>query len=372
MNRSVIAWMGTIVLAAIAASPTCPAGAESVGQAPAIGTQQIEADWLRQDEVRGVTAAGRPAVHMTPEEDAAGALDGDQERQVGLPYGRRREPLVAGRPGPADAPGADRALQPLRHRRSGRADHGPAVRRRQAVPAGLPARRHGLLRLHRQKAAGGEACTGRRARYVRLQLPGKSYFHLDEVEIYARRRSAEHRPCGKPATQSSVSEWSPAARRGARRPEARPGLRHGPRHRARAETGRGAAATEGRRRRARRTERCGRRPSGCGNCRPRPPTKSAAGSTSKSAGPCGGWRWAIRSWISTRSCSSSGPRASCRTCPTSTTAGGRGRAAGSACWRASRRTAPAFAASRRHAARAASCSPDLSYDGKRLLFAYCR
>ena len=45
------------------------------------------------------------------------------------------------------------------------------------------------------------------ARYVRLQLPGKSYLHLDEVEVYA---TGENRnvALGRPATQSSTSAWS--------------------------------------------------------------------------------------------------------------------------------------------------------------------
>ena len=48
---------------------------------------------------------------------------------------------------------------------------------------------------------------GAKARYVRLQLPGKSYFHLDEVEIYDGERNVA---LGKSATQSSVSQWSVA------------------------------------------------------------------------------------------------------------------------------------------------------------------
>jgi cytochrome c553 len=45
------------------------------------------------------------------------------------------------------------------------------------------------------------------ARFVRLALRGKSYFHLDEVEIYP---AGEQRnvALGKPATQSSTSQWS--------------------------------------------------------------------------------------------------------------------------------------------------------------------
>ena len=45
------------------------------------------------------------------------------------------------------------------------------------------------------------------ARYVRLQIPSKSYFHLDEVEIYTQD-SNNNIALGKSATQSSVSQWS--------------------------------------------------------------------------------------------------------------------------------------------------------------------
>jgi hypothetical protein len=44
-------------------------------------------------------------------------------------------------------------------------------------------------------------------RFVRLQLPAKSFFHLDEVEIY-QPNSNKNIALGKPATQSSVSKWS--------------------------------------------------------------------------------------------------------------------------------------------------------------------
>jgi hypothetical protein len=45
------------------------------------------------------------------------------------------------------------------------------------------------------------------ARFIRLQLPGRSYFHLDEVEVYA---AGENRnvALNRPATQSSISQWS--------------------------------------------------------------------------------------------------------------------------------------------------------------------
>ena len=62
---------------------------------------------------------------------------------------------------------------------------------------------------------------GQQARYVRLQLPGTSYFHLDEVEIYAAGGN-DNIALGKPATQSSTSQWSASARPAAARPPATP------------------------------------------------------------------------------------------------------------------------------------------------------
>ena len=48
---------------------------------------------------------------------------------------------------------------------------------------------------------------GRTARYVQLQLPTTSYFHLDEVQVYEACTN-ENVALGKPALQSSTSQWS--------------------------------------------------------------------------------------------------------------------------------------------------------------------
>jgi len=58
-------------------------------------------------------------------------------------------------------------------------------------------------------------CGGVSARFVRLTLPGRTYLHLDEVEVYAAD-SETNVALGRPAVQSSVSEWS--------RNHAKPGL----------------------------------------------------------------------------------------------------------------------------------------------------
>ncbi len=50
---------------------------------------------------------------------------------------------------------------------------------------------------------------GAKARYVRLQIAGRSYLHLDEVEVYGTDDGV-NLALGRPADQSSVSQWSVA------------------------------------------------------------------------------------------------------------------------------------------------------------------
>lgn len=50
--------------------------------------------------------------------------------------------------------------------------------------------------------------TGRQARFVRLSIPGNSYFHLDEVEVFSSGENSKNLALRKPAVQSSISPWS--------------------------------------------------------------------------------------------------------------------------------------------------------------------
>jgi hydrazine synthase alpha subunit-like protein/F5/8 type C domain-containing protein len=50
---------------------------------------------------------------------------------------------------------------------------------------------------------------GKRARYVRIRLPGRQYLHLDEVEVVGGPEE-ENLALGRPAEQSSTSSWSKA------------------------------------------------------------------------------------------------------------------------------------------------------------------
>ncbi|MHC4252959.1 MAG: discoidin domain-containing protein, partial [Planctomycetota bacterium] len=51
-----------------------------------------------------------------------------------------------------------------------------------------------------------------RARFVRVQLPVMSYFHLDEVEVFGPRAPGKNLALGRPADQKNISQWSTASR----------------------------------------------------------------------------------------------------------------------------------------------------------------
>ncbi|MCX8155099.1 MAG: discoidin domain-containing protein [Verrucomicrobiae bacterium] len=49
---------------------------------------------------------------------------------------------------------------------------------------------------------------GERGRYVRVQLPARGFLHLDEVEVFAVGHPRQNVALGRPASQSSISRWS--------------------------------------------------------------------------------------------------------------------------------------------------------------------
>jgi len=193
----------TIFLACSLSAEAIAVGAEPLP--PAITTEQIETDWLRQDELRN-TPATSGGERVTPEEDAAGGCDGvingkwgfhtqDEDRpwwQVDLGKSVALERIVLYNRSDLAERNA-RIIVLL-------SDDGQHFRQ---------AYQHDgtVFYGHSDKRPLSVALDGARARYVRLTLPGRSYFHLDEVEIYASG-ATENMALGKPATQSSTSQWS--------------------------------------------------------------------------------------------------------------------------------------------------------------------
>lgn len=221
--RSLAAKVLTLALGLSACEAGSPAGAAESGGAraiqtlpaavePAITAEQIEADWLRQEEVRWLPPSppdrrdAQPAV--TTRQDAAGGVDGVKDGTYGFHTGDQENPwwqVDLGRVVPLDRVvvynrGDGQVEKRAAHLVLLVSDDGQKWRRayqhdgavfggqRDGKPLHIPLR-------------------GMPARFVRLTLPGRQYLHLDEVEVY-RAGSAENVALKRPADQSSTSPWS--------------------------------------------------------------------------------------------------------------------------------------------------------------------
>ena len=152
---------------------------------------QVEADWALQDNVRdfesGVTAA----------QDAAGACDGLKDGRWGFHTAHEAQPwwqVDLGR-----TLELDHVLVYNREEFASRASRlGVLISQDGDVFERVHQHDGSIFRGHSDGQPLRVPLNGRRARLVRLQLPGTDYFHLDEVEIYAASSSknvALHQPC---------------------------------------------------------------------------------------------------------------------------------------------------------------------------------
>jgi len=173
---------------------------------PAVTPEQIEADWLRQDELRGSGVAGG-TTGVTPEEDAAGALDDVIDGKWGFHTLNEADPWwQVDLEKPATL---DRIV--LYNRCDGHGERNARIMILLSDDGKTFERAYQhdgtVFHGHTDKKPLVVKLDGAKARYVRLQLPGTSYFHLDEVQVYAPDQE-KNIGLGKPATQSSTSEWS--------------------------------------------------------------------------------------------------------------------------------------------------------------------
>jgi len=171
-----------------------------------VGPAQIEADWLRADSLRERAAESR---NVTPERDAAGGCDGVIDGKWGFHTENEANPwwqVDLGAP-----TSLDRVVLYNRCDTCGERNTRITVRLSNDGKAFRQAYQHDgtMFQGFPDKKPLVAALKGTTARYVRLQLPGTSYFHLDEVEVYPTG-GQENVALGKPATQSSTSQWSAA------------------------------------------------------------------------------------------------------------------------------------------------------------------
>ncbi len=200
------------LLLTTAMAATCwPPPAVCAEPGTVISREQIEADWLRQEVVRNLPPSNgtvAAAVTVTPQQDAAGGCDGVKQGTYGFHTNADAKAWWQVDLGTSLA--LDKVL--IYNRCDGKVEDRAArlqVLLSEDGKAWQPAYQHdGSLFFGRPdtlpltvllKAAP--------ARFVRIQLPEQQYLHLDEVEVY-RVGSSENVARGKPADQSSVSQWS--------------------------------------------------------------------------------------------------------------------------------------------------------------------
>ncbi len=149
-----------------------------------ITVERIEADWLRQEQVRHSKAAPAGG-RVTTEQDAIGACDGVKDGKWGFHTENQDNPwwqIDMGESMPLE--------RIVIYNRCDFADRASRL----AVLISDDAETFRQFYKHDGTAFFGHTdgkplvvgFDGAKARYVRLQQPGRNYFHLDEVEIYAR------------------------------------------------------------------------------------------------------------------------------------------------------------------------------------------
>lgn len=180
----------------------------SAQAAPPWRRQEVERDWALQADVRGQ----QPLRPVTTTEDAAGAVDGIKNGRWGFHTAEEESPwwemdlgspvaldrvLVFNR---ADACASRAARLVLLLSEDGRR-WSEAYRHDGSVFLGAPDRKPLAV------SVGGAV-----ARHVRVQIPGRAFLHLDEVEVYAVGDGANIAH-DRPSDQSSTSRWSARRKR---------------------------------------------------------------------------------------------------------------------------------------------------------------
>jgi len=192
-NRCLVArWMSLLLLVALALS--------SQGLAASMSTKQVEADWQQQERLRRVETP------VSPEQDAAGACDGIKNGRWGFHTKNEAQPWWQVDLGACfELDGLDVYNRVDFAQRAARvivqiSTDGKAFER--------VYQHDGAVFLgHSDGKPLRIVLDGVSAHFVRLQLPNTNYFHLDEVEVYTVGNKTNV-ALGKSCTQSSVSQWS--------------------------------------------------------------------------------------------------------------------------------------------------------------------
>lgn len=193
-----ISTLGAALIAAAAALPVH----SPLSRPAAPRVAEVEADWKLQDTVRNSSSVG-----ITTADDAAGGCDGVKNGKWGFHTNEDAKPWWQVDLG---------ASQPLDHVVIyNRCD---TAERTSNLILLLSDDGHSWREVYRQTGAVFYGATdgkplrvplaGEAARFVRTQLPDRGFMHLDEVEVYGKADPTKNIALGRPADQSSVSQWS--------------------------------------------------------------------------------------------------------------------------------------------------------------------
>lgn len=167
--------------------------------------RMVELDWARQDAVRVASAAGKAGA-VKPEEDAAGGVDGVINGKWGFHTDNETNPWWQVDLGEIKALGLVRLYN--REELAARNARLRLLLSTDGREFQMVFANSGLVfKGHSDGKPLEISLTNAEARFVRLALEGKSYLHLDEVQVFAPGFT-NNLALGRPATQSSVSQWS--------------------------------------------------------------------------------------------------------------------------------------------------------------------
>ena len=172
--------------------------------------EAVEADWLLQDRVRtgALARVRRGAPPVTATQDALGAVDGRITGKWGFHTLHEKNPWWHVDLG-AKTP-IDRVVLYNRCDGCGNRNNRIVLLLSDDGKSWAKAYQHNNTPFwgHSDKKPLAIRLDGRPARFVRLALDTTMYFHLDEVEVYPTSDPKTNVALGKPADQSSVSQWS--------------------------------------------------------------------------------------------------------------------------------------------------------------------
>jgi len=206
MCRRAIVLLGAITACLVSESPARTSEEGGGSLMPAVSRADLEADWLVQARLRYMRlATGRS--NLVPTDDATGGCDGVIDGKWGFHTALEDDPWWQ-----IDL-GAETALGQLRiYNRcdgfEGRAAHLRVLLSRDGQDFALAYTHDGTpFRGQPDQKPLAVSLEGQSARFIRLQVPGNTYFHLDEVQVLPQG-SDTNIALQKAATQSSVSQWS--------------------------------------------------------------------------------------------------------------------------------------------------------------------